>query len=360
MPLHIINASGAPYDMGRAIGEAIADTVHRVTIHNEEFVETENRWTGSDYVRQMMDMTARIFPDLTRELEGMADGMGIAYERAFLWNCRGDLRWPEDISPAVAFGLTEGCTSLILPATPDQPATIAHNEDGSADYDGNCFWLVAKPDTGPAFESFLYPGMIPGHSMGANAAGLVQTINNVRVHDLKPGLPRHFICRAILSARTLDEALNLLKRPDRASGFHHNLGSAAENRLASVEAPASTCHIETITGSPSAHANHLIRPNLRDIPQTITHSSNVRQDRADQLLREADLSATTASDILFDNLPGHEILRRPKDGGDDYGQTLGTGIFELSPEEVRISVHLGPDHQNAYTSRLILEPAPVS
>ncbi len=246
MTLKVINASGDAYSVGRVIGDAIASTVQQITVHNEEFIAAETRWSGSHYLDQLMTAARQTFPRYVRELEGMADGMGVAFERAFLWNCRGDLRWPDDITPAVAAGLVEGCTSLIIPADDDRVATIAHNEDGSADYANHCYWVSARPDDAPGFESFLYPGMMPGHSMGANRAGIVQTINNIRVHDLQQGIPRHFVCRAILDCETLDDALDLLKRDDRAGGFHHNLGSAREGRLVSVEDPDSACSVHEL------------------------------------------------------------------------------------------------------------------
>ncbi|MBT6825473.1 MAG: peptidase C45, partial [Rhodospirillales bacterium] len=208
------------------------------------------------------------------------------------------------------------------------------------------------PDNGPGFESFLYPGMMAGHAMAANDAGIVQTINNIRVHDLKPGIPRHLICRAILDCTTMDEALTWLQREDRAGGFHHNLGSAKEGRLVSVEAPASGFSAKEISSRPSAHANHLIFDELKDIPQEISKSSSVRQPRADELLKQGALDDGGATRILFEALPEHEILREPDDSGDDYGKTLGTGIFEMNEDSLTISIHDGPKNRDVYTNQI--------
>lgn len=98
--------------------------------------------------------------------------------------------------------------------------------------------------------------MLPGHTFGLNEAGIVQTINNVSPHDLQPVVPRQIICRAILEPRGLDEAVAILKRKYRASGFHHNLGEAKTRRLVSVEAPASGSAVRE-AASPLAHAKHL-------------------------------------------------------------------------------------------------------
>ncbi len=339
MTLKLIIPEGAPFELGLQIGNAVRDTVHQISIQNAEFTAAEDKWTGSDYIRQMMQLTERAYPELTAELRGMAEGMDIEYERAFIWNCRGDLRWPDDISAKMAAELSEGCTSLLLPRSTTGYPVVAHNEDGSADYADHCFWLEARPAHGPRFESFLYPGMIAGHSMGANAAGIVQTINNIRVHDLKAGIPRHFICRAVLASPTLEAALRHIDRSDRASGFHHNLGDAKSRRLLSVEAPASACIVKAITDIPSAHANHLVFDEIKTLDQSITHSSQVRQIRASKLLEKMRNSEIDPQSILLESEPGAEILRRPSDGGDDYGQTLATGIFTLSRSEIKIDVH---------------------
>jgi len=349
-----ISAKGDAYTIGRTIGEAVADTVQSISVHNAEFAAAGARWAGSHYLDQLEAAARNEYPEYTRELEGMADGMGIPFAKAFLWNCRGDLRWPDDIAPEVAAGLSEGCTTLIIPADGDKPAIIAHNEDGAQDFHEHCFWVSAEPDDGPGFDSFLYPGMMPGHTMAVNNAGIVQTINNMRVHDLKPGLPRHFVCRAILDCEHMDDALALLQRTDRASGFHHNLGSAREGRLASVEAPASGCQVIEVTETPSAHANHLVMDGMKDIPQSITKSSGVRQVRAAEHLERDTHKAGGPEGVLFDAHPGHEIHRTPNDGGDDYGRTLATGVFELTESGVGVSIHNGPNNKNVLTFQLTI------
>ena len=355
MKLKTITANGDPYSIGHTIGKAIAETVHAVTVHVPELAEAELKWQGADYLQKLMDAARQSFPEYVRELEGMAEGMDIPFERAFLWNCRGDLSWPDDISPALAADLSEGCTSLIIPGADQKPNVISHNEDGNPEFHGSCFWVKVQPDTGPGFESFLYPGMIPGHTMGFNDAGIVQAINNIRVHDLKPGIPRHFITRAILSCKTMDEALNLLNRKDRASGFHHNLGSAKEELMCSVEAPASNCHVKKVKTTISAHANHLISDDLRHMPQSITSSSTVRQNRADELLKQEALANEDPTAILFDRKPGSEILRAPTSEDDDYGKTLATGIFEMTKQNISVVVHDGPQNKDTYkTSRALI------
>jgi len=336
-----IEAGGDAYTFGWQIGERVATAVKERVLGQPEFTETANLWKGSDHVSELSRRARSAFPRYHRELEGMAAGAGVDLEDLLIWNFRGDLRFSPGISPAAAATLADDCTSVMIPGGDRRPGIIAHNEDGAPELDGGCFWLSAEPDDGLAFETFLYPGMLPGNSFAVNAAGLVQVINNIRAHDLKPGIPRHFITRAVLDCRTLDEAVRVISREDRAAGFHHNLGQAGDRRLLSVEAPASGCVVRPVT-RPSAHANHLVDDNLADIPQVVSKSSATRQMRADELVAEGASDAADAEAILADE----KILRQPGDGMDDYGRTLATGVFAIEANWVRWTVHHKPEQSN--------------
>ena len=65
---------------------------------------------------------------------------------------------------------------------------IAHNEDGPPELDAHCRWLTVSQENGTNFSTFHYPGMLPGHTFSVNSHGLLQTINNIRIDDLKSGL----------------------------------------------------------------------------------------------------------------------------------------------------------------------------
>ena len=340
-----ISTAGDGYAIGRTLGARQGEAIRQRVFATEEFQALARNWKGSERLGQLAAAARAEFPRYLREIEGIADGAGLDFETVFLWNCRGDLRIPPDGAEA------EGCTSVLRAPAGDGAALIAHNEDGAAELLGHCYWVSVTPDDGPAFESFMYPGMLPGHTFGANAAGLVQTINNIRVHDLQPGVPRQIITRAVLGCRDLDAALGLLRRTDRASGFHHCLGQAGARRVVSVEAPASGCRVREIDGV-AVHANHLIHPDFAGTDQEITLSSERRQRRGEEMIA-AD-PATEAETVLFD---GWAPTYRTDDGGDDYAQPLATGVFRLHADRVDWTVHAGPDAPDVLGGRLGLAAA---
>lgn len=341
-PITRVRAGGDPFAIGHALGQASAAALTARVFATEEYRALDARWRGSEYLRGLEEAARSAYPAHVREIEGIAAGAGQDFETIFLWNCRGDLRLPEDVSAATAEAAASGCTTIMVPADGGRPAVIAHNEDGAAELLGSCLWVEVEPEGESAWQSFMYPGMLPGHTFGLNDAGVVQTINNIRAHDLKPGIPRHVICRAILGSNGLDAAIEILQRPDRASGFHHNLGEAGSRRLASVEAPASGCHVRT-PGAPMAHANHLVADTFATLDQSVTDSSRARQDAADRMIGDGVLSSGSAETILFDTATP---IHCDRDRRDDYAQTLATGVFALHGDRIAWTIHADPDDRD--------------
>ncbi len=351
--IKVIDAAGTPENIGRAIGTAVADSFADAVLAEPEFMETEALFAGTPYLAHLHGAAERAYPKYMRELTAMATAIGIDPARLFLWNCRGDLRFPPETAQARLDALSDGCTTLMAPGdfAQDRPAVIAHNEDGSGAFMQHRYWLRAAPDGAPGFQSFLYPGMLAGHSVAVNGAGLVQTINNIRASDLKPGIPRHFVCRAVLDEDSIPGAIGHLARRDRASGFHHALGMVGEASPLSIEAPASTTVIRTVD-QPMAHANHLLDDTFDDVDQAVTASSQYRQRTVDAYLADGG-DPNTPETVLFqrsdapDAPHGESVLRRPGDGGDDYGCTLATAVFRIHADHIAWTVHGGPDDLDA-------------
>ena len=138
-------------------------------------------------------------------------------------------------------------------------------------------------DDAPGYLGFYYPGSLPGHTFGANRAGLVQTINNLRARQRHEGVPRMFLARAALDCATLEEAVQLLRATPCAGGFHHTLGSAQDARLFSVEVLPGDVSIQEI-GARYGHANHMIHADTAGLPQVVTDSSRARQHRIEGIV----------------------------------------------------------------------------
>lgn len=328
-------ARGDHYDIGYALGKAADATLRDVVPAIGRFRELKQRADARRELAGLEAMARDAFPNLMREVEGIADGAGVAFEDVWIWNCRGDLPGGGDQSrEALA-----GCTSVMIAGRGEQPHIIAHNEDDQPELDGRCFIARVEPDDGPGFTSFYSPGLLPGHTFAINDLGLVQAINHVRPYDQRRGVPRHLIARAVLAQKSLDDALLLLKRSDRASGFHHNLGMSGDNRLLSVEAPARGCSVKIVDDGPSAHSNHLVYPPFDTQPQEVTPSSRDRLERANSLIAEGALGGRDPCVILMDKTPAGLPIYRDGKHLQDTGCTLATAVFEISSTHIDWRVH---------------------
>ena len=333
-PTHrALSAGGDAYAIGRTLGEAAATALRDVVPAIGRFQALMRDWSGTDRLRGLEAAARAAWPRHVREIEGIADGAGAAFDTVFLWNCRGDL--PH------AGGRTHradsaGCTTVMIPPRGAHPGIIAHNEDDEPQLHGHCHVVDVQPDDAPGFTSFYSPGLLPGHTFAVNRAGLVQTINNVRAEDLTIGVPRHLVCRAVLECERLDDAVACIRGADRASGFHHNLGCAGDPRLLSIEAPASGC-AAVQASAPRAHANHLLDAQFAHTPQVIAPSSRSRQERAEALIEGGAVDTGDPLCVLGDVGAPLPIHRREKDT-DDPGFTLATAVFRIEETGVHYEV----------------------
>ena len=264
--------SGSPHDIGYGLGMLARPAMNAYMAQSAAW-HAVKRWRGHPFVRDLRRAAEDAFPAHVAELDGMAAGLGWSPDDIFLWNCRGEL----------IHNAPDGCTTLAAVSKAGDARFIAHNEDGDPYLRDKCLLVDIRPDGKPGFVSFYYPGSLPGHTFAANRAGLAQAINNVRIKHPAIGVPRMVLTRAVLDARSLDEAVRLLSDAKRASGFHHTLGCAGDARVLSIEATVARCSVRDAAPL-SGHANHLIHAPSNHEPQIVTQSSADRQARLGVLL----------------------------------------------------------------------------
>jgi len=312
-----LHFSGPPRAIGRALGEWGRRAVQDRLCHHPLWREvTDARHRKK--TEAMAALTARDFPWITEEIDGMAEGLGLPFHQVFAWNCRGDL----------LASVPDGCTSLLYPGP---VPVLAHNEDGLPFLRGACGIVEIAPEAAPGFAAFCYPGSIPGHTFAATSAGMAQTVNNIRLTCVGEGLPRMVLGRAVLAEGSVAAAVEMLRAHPAAGGFHFALADARS--VLSVEFGGGAVSVQPVT-APLAHANHALHLGL---PQRITDSSHDRKLRAGALL-----DGHAALDILRDRAgPGLPIHRGEPDDPDEEN-TLATALIRVEAEAVAWAVHDGP------------------
>ncbi|CAB3872598.1 C45 family autoproteolytic acyltransferase/hydolase [Achromobacter piechaudii] len=327
MPYKYVRIAGNRRQVGLALGK-LARPLMSVYLAQSSTWEALRRWRDHPYVDELAQHAQASLPAIWEELEGMAEGLRMPVKDVLLWNCRGDL----------LHSTADGCTTVALKSA-DGARWIGHNEDGDPYLYGRCHLVDVALDDAPGYVSFYYPGSLPGHTFGANRAGLVQTINNLRTRQRHPGVPRMFLARAVLDCTTLDEAIALLRDLPHSGGFHHTLGSASDPRLISAEVTPGAVSLLDI-GTRYGHANHMIHAKTRAQAQIVTESSRDRQNRIEGIV-DGWSPATGSADLLaalHDTLGALPILRT--DAADPDGEnTLATAVFEIRDDDVSLRVY---------------------
>ncbi len=308
-----LEAAGTHREIGLALGRQGRRAVHERLMDTPLWQEV-TAVRHVPLVRHLLAATIERFPWVAEELAGLAEGLGLPLETVAAWNCRGDL----------LASVPDGCTTLVLPG---RVPRIAHNEDGLPCLDGACFLARLRPSSQPAFLTFCYPGSLPGHTFSLTAAGLVITINNLRLAGIVPELPRMLLSRALLAQPDIATALALLEAAPAGAGFHYTLAQAGHAEVLSVEVGGSGFSCRRLS-APALHANHCLD---LDLPQVITDSSRDRQRRGETLIAAGERDPMA---VLGDTGgPGLPIYRREPDDPDEEN-TLATVLFRLTPEGV--------------------------
>ncbi|AJK51000.1 C45 family autoproteolytic acyltransferase/hydolase [Burkholderia plantarii] len=341
--LQPVVVAGSAHEIGHRLGELARPVMAAYTAQSGAWQAVMAR-RGDALPAVLRREAESAFPEFVAEIDGMAAGLGLNAADLFAWNCRGELLNHSG----------DGCTTVA--ASTPHAQRIVHNEDGDPFLLDRCLLVDVRPERGPGFVSFYYPGSLPGHTFAVNRAGLVQTINNVRITAPAPGVPRMVLARAVLAATSLDAALAILREPPRASGFHHMLGRAGEARVHSVEASVARTSVLTVEGV-YGHANHLVHPGpCADVDaQIVTASSRDRQARLAALLPALDKPGVDAlAGVLADRGgPGLPIFRDDPADPDDEN-TLATASFEIDAQGVDFVVRR--DGQRGFAMRVARQP----
>jgi hypothetical protein len=330
--IHQLNLSGTPLDIGVALGQFGRQAIRQYRLKSPAWQSLQG-FKGQPAFLKMTQAIRQQHPEYWQELQGLAQGLELDLEDVLLWNCRGDL-WAQT---------PDGCTTVQLPG---EPAVIAHNEDGDPAFRGACAMAQIAIQGKPAFTTFIYPGSLPGHTFSVTEHGLALTVNNLRGHHARAGLPRMVAVRALLDQPDLASAINYLQSTSFAGGFHLTIGQSGTSTLLSVEFHGDQCSAVTVHTA-SAHANHMTHTAMGLNPQRITASSKQRQARADFLLAKDPL--TEPRSILWDTKNPSYPIYRTSPADSDQENTLATAYMEIHPHQVLWQVYERPAEKPVFS-----------
>jgi isopenicillin-N N-acyltransferase-like protein len=336
--LNMIHVKGNHREMGRQIGEACAPAIQRMlkvyrTTFEDAFDEVQLTWEeailqANKYYPYAQEHT----PQYVEELEGIAEASEADFDDLMVLNC---------MEAITSDALHLGCTSLAVGAerTENGHVLVGHNEDWLPKDEENTYLIHAAPDGEPPFLAITYGGLLP--NIGFNAAGIAQCCDSVYPSDVRVGVPRIFVSRAVLGMTQIAEAIRKTLMRWRAAGYNHLIADKS-GELYNVEVSAH--HFATIYGMEGylAHTNNYLTQRMKQVEARTDDliGSRVRVNRAQRLLRQVrSHTPETIKAILRDhvNYPNSICSHSEPDAGFlDQQKTIASLIIDLTDLEMQV------------------------
>jgi len=294
-PVPVVDAQGTHRAIGLAIGRAVPDRIAGMARNYQLLFEHSPQlkltWPQAALqARQYLPFIESAVPQYLAELQGLAEGSGVPFDDLLICNCF------EELTGDLLF---EKCTSVAFAPehTQDQHTLLGHTEDWLPIDRAWQYVVRVRPDDEAPFIAAVYGGLLA--NVGLNGAGVAQCINSMYPTDARPGLPRVFVGRHVLTAPRLGVAIERALHPRRAAGYNHVLADE-HGELYNLETTAR--QFDLLYGRPGyvAHANNYLSDRLRDLedqPDQLV-GSHVRANRADHLARQLmPRGAVTRADV---------------------------------------------------------------
>jgi len=293
--IRMLEVRGTHRQVGQQIGEACRLSLQEIVAQARKEPGPGADWEAVLRKASLfLEATRPVYPQYVEELEGIAEGAALPFLDVFAASC--EELWEQ--------ALWRGCTDFAArgPATTDGSTLLAHTNDLDATLEEHLVILKVRAGDEPEFLA-VSPGGL-GLSAGFNAAGIALTGNEVTANDVRPGVPRTMVVRAILAARRLGQALDACLFPQRASSYN-NIVADAWGEVYAMEGSATDCEPIYIEDNILAHANHYVSPPMRRFEAAPGEmgDSIVRHNRAMRLLREnyGQLSVERFQKLLADH-----------------------------------------------------------
>lgn len=340
-PVPIVSVEGDHYEMGRQIGESRREAVQQMLVTYRRYFETDGKrigiadWSEATlHARKYLPFAEESVPQYVDELQGIADGSGVDFNDLVVLN---------SMEAITEDALHASCTSLAAApeVTADDSLLVGHNEDWLPDDLESVYLVHARPKDEPAFLAITYGGLLP--NIGFNEHGIAQCCDSVYPNDARIGVPRLFVSRAVLAARTPADAIRAALNKRRAAGYNHLIVHAS-GEMYNVE--VSAVDFDVIYGLDGilAHTNNYISRRMRAIEKDSEEliASRVRYNRAYRLLRSqrGKISLKSIQSILADHVNFPQSICNHVETSDlplERQQTIASLIMDLTSNVMHVA-----------------------
>lgn len=332
MTFPLIELAGKPYERGLAHGKAVPDRIRgSIALYRGELERRDLKPADIHRLaREFAPHVGAYEAAYLEEMQGIADGAGVALEDIVLVNCRTEMMFGAQ-QALDRHSKTDGCTAaIVLPEASEDGLLIhAHNWDWREQCVDTGVVLRIRRDDGPDILTFVEAGGLA--RLGLNAAGVSLSGNYLACdRDFKNGgrTPLGLVRRKLLESVNLAAALRTAWGHKRVCSTNVMLAAAQGEAINLEMAPEEIFAVHPRDGI-LVHANHWVSPaaqaKLRDTGIEITVCTLYRQRRTEDALRRKGrrLCVADLKEALADEYGKPDsVLRPPKPG--IYGATTCT------------------------------------
>lgn len=287
MTLPLLRLTGTPYQQGFQHGRALrAAIAHNLDIYFARF-EREAKLSPGEALaraRRYAGALAADAPAYHEGMRGIADGAGQSLDRIAALNVRYEILYYQFGQNAIGVRGADGCTAFAIApaASASGHLLIGENWDWIPEVRGALIHAT-DPD---GFQSlgFTEAGIF-GPKIGLNAAGLGLVINGMTTTAddwSRLSLPFHARCHAILRARTLDAAGDIIAGAPRACAANFLLAQVPDGIVNIEAAPERECRWRADEGA-IFHTNHFLDPRALGVVEPEIERGPDSQDRLDRI-----------------------------------------------------------------------------
>jgi isopenicillin-N N-acyltransferase like protein len=303
--LEVLEVRGSPNQRGYQYGSHNKSKIRRVLdAHYRVFAAKEPRFSreqlldqASKYERYVTNFSERV----GQEVRGTAEGAEVDPREIYLIGAEGEI-----FNALRAEYPSRSCTSFAVRggSTSDHLTYVGQNNDEPDDpwLSGDCVTLTRHiQKDAPDVLIYTYAG-VPA-MMGINSSGLCLCLNAIKHGAHRLGVPIQWIQREVLNQRTLEDAIEVVERADRAGAMNMMMGSP--EGIADLE--ANPHEVRVLRSDRSLyHANHYLEPSAYapDATSSVYYAnSSSRCGRMKDLIQVNDgkLDLASLEDMLADH-----------------------------------------------------------
>jgi|SRR5688572_2884082 len=217
--------SGKPRERGREYGAKFADAI-RSFLENEIYRGYEGKPNPRERMLRYAGACAKAIrkysPTIIDELEGMAEGSGLALEELVLVTSHEEL-WHEGLVPA-----SDHCTvfGAAPPDTEGDATFVCQTWDWMESVYGLSSLLHWKRPEGPSLLAYAYPGLWTGAGLNSAGIALCWHTGSGGGNEPRVGIPAYVLIAQMLYQESLAGALAEARRATHAGWFTFLLGDA--------------------------------------------------------------------------------------------------------------------------------------